>query len=109
MAGSKCALSWCSEEPNSLWIGHRDRPNENLIRDPALVSDFAGGFISYPGGHNEGFPDTFKQGFRAFYDYIEAGKFDAPAPFATFEDGHREVVLCEAILKSAQENCWITV
>ena len=50
-----------------------------LIRDPSLVGDAARRFINYPGGHNEGFPDTFKQCFRAFYEYIAAGDFAAPA------------------------------
>ena len=109
IAGSQAALSWSSEEPNSLWIGHREKANESLIRDPALVSGPAAHYINYPGGHNEGFPDTFKQNFRAFYDYIQAGDFDAPAPFATFESGHREVLICEAILKSASEGRWITL
>ncbi len=107
IAGSKRALAWCSEQPNELWIGHRDEANESLMRDPALVSDYARGFINYPGGHNEGFPDTFKQCFRAFYDYIQAGDFAAPPPFPTFEDGHREILLCEAILKSHREGRWI--
>ena len=109
VAGSKCALSWCSEQPNNLWIGHRAKPNENLIRDPALVSDRARRFINYPGGHNEGFPDTFKQCFRAFYDYIAAGDLSAPATFPTFADGHREILLCEAILKSHQDGGWVKV
>lgn len=107
LAGSKCALSWCSEQPNELWIGRRDKANESLMRDPSLVSSGARSFISFPGGHNEGFPDTFKQHFRAFYDYIAAGDFSAPRPFATFADGHREVLLCEAILQSHLENRWV--
>ena len=107
MTGSNCALSWCSEQPNDLWIGHRDKPNEWLTRDPALLSDTAKSFTNYPGGHNEGFPDTFKQCFRAFYDYITAGNFSAPAPFPTFKDGHREILLCEAILKSYKEERWV--
>jgi predicted dehydrogenase len=109
IAGSKSALSWSSVEPNTLWIGHRDRANESLIRDPALVSDLAASYMSYPGHHNEGFADTFKQCFKAFYDYIQAGDFDAPAQFATFEDGHREAVLCEAILRSTRENRWVKI
>jgi predicted dehydrogenase len=109
IAGSKCALSWCSEQPNNLWIGHRAKPNESLIRDPALVSDRARRFINYPGGHNEGFPDTFKQCFRAFYDYIAAGDLSAPATFPTFADGHREIILCEAILQSHQDGGWVKV
>jgi predicted dehydrogenase len=109
IAGSEGSLAWCSEQPNELWIGHRDLPNENLIRDPALVCEQAGRFISYPGGHNEGFPDTFKQCFRAFYDYIQAGDFSASATFPTFADGHREIVLCEAILCSYRQGRWVPV
>jgi predicted dehydrogenase len=107
LAGSKCSLSWCSEKPNELWIGHRDRPNESLIRDPSLVSDAARGHISYPGGHNEGFGDTFKQNFRAFYGYIAAGDFGAKPTFATFADGHREILMCEAILQSHRQMRWV--
>ena len=107
IAGSKCALSWCSEQPNNLWVGHRQKANEDLMRDPALVSDTARDFISYPGGHNEGFGDTFKQCFRAFYGYIDAGDYSAPPPFPTFADGHCEIVLCEAILTSHRESRWV--
>jgi len=109
IAGSNQALSWCSESPNELWIGHRDRPNEELIRDPALVSESTRTFTDYPGGHNEGFPDTFKQCFRAFYDAIAKGTSPTSAPFASFSDGHHEVLLCEAILESAREERWVTV
>ena len=109
IAGSKQALSWCSEQPNELWIGHRDKSNESLIRDPALLGDRARRFANYPGGHNEGFPDTFKQCFRAYYDYIKAGDFSAPATFPTFADGHREIVLCEAILQSHRQGEWVSV
>ena len=107
LAGSKCALSWCSERPNDLWVGRRDKANESLMRDPSLVSDATRAFINFPGGHNEGFPDTFKQHFRAFHGYIAAGAFSTPPPFATFADSHQEILLCEAILKSHLENRWI--
>jgi predicted dehydrogenase len=109
LAGSRCALSWTSERPNELWIGHRERPNESLLRDPALVSDAARSAINYPGGHNEGFPDTFKQCFRAFYRSIETGDFAAAPAFPTFADGHREILLCEAILTSHREGRWVAV
>lgn len=107
IAGAKNALAWCSEQPNELWIGYRQKPNEILMRDPSLVADSARRFINYPGGHNEGFPDTFKQCFRAFYNYIAAGDMTAPATFPTFADGHREIVLCEAILESHRQGRWI--
>jgi predicted dehydrogenase len=107
IAGSKGSLAWNSERPNELWLGHRDKPNELLIRDPALLQPGIRPYANYPGGHNEGFPDTFKQLFRAIYDRIERG--DSGAPFPTFADGHREIVLCEAILESQRQRRWVDV
>jgi predicted dehydrogenase len=109
LAGSQASLAWNSEQPNELWIGHRDRANELLIRDPSLLSASVRPFANYPGGHNEGFPDSFKQLCRAFYDYIDAGDWKAPRPFPTFQDGHREVRLCEAILQSQREQRWVSL
>jgi predicted dehydrogenase len=109
VAGSKGALAWDSERPNELWLGRRDAPNSVLMRDPALLGAAARAWSDYPGGHNEGFPDTFKQLCRAFYEYIETGDMKAPRPFPTFADGHREVVLCEAILQSHRERRWVDV
>lgn len=109
VAGSRSALAWDSERPNELWLGRRDQPNAVLTRDPALLHPEARRFTSYPGGHNEGFPDTFKQLFRAFYDFIESGDRSAARPFPTFIDGHREILICEAILKSHRERRWVEV
>lgn len=109
IAGAQRALAWNSETPNELWIGERNAPNQQLMRDPGLVSDAARTYITYPGGHNEGYDDTFKQCFKAFYDYLYAGDFSAPQPFPTFADGHREIVLCEAVLASQREQRWVDV
>jgi predicted dehydrogenase len=103
------AFAWNSETPNELWIGRRDEANSLLVRDPALLGPTARNFASYPGGHNEGFPDSFKQLFRAFYGYIAEGDLAAPQPFPTFADGHREIVLCEALLASHRERRWVAV
>jgi predicted dehydrogenase len=109
IAGSRSSLAWDSEQPNELWLGRREQPNTILTRDPALLHPSVRPFASYPGGHIEGFADTFKQLFRAVYDYIDAGDLTAPRPFPTFADGHREVVLCEAILTSHRERRWVDV
>jgi predicted dehydrogenase len=109
IAGAKSALAWDSQSPNELWIGHRDRPNESLVRDPALVGPLARGYSNYPGGHNEGFPDAFKQCFRSFYNYIAADDYRAEPLFPTFAQGHREVVLCDAILKSHRQQRWVNL
>lgn len=109
IAGARQALAWESERPNELWIGHRERANEALLRDPALLADASRPYASLPGGHNEGFADTLKQCFRAFYASIERGELTAPPPYPTFADGHREIVLCEAILQSHRERRWVAV
>ena len=107
--GSKLALAWDSERPNELWIGHRDGPNEVLMKDPSLLTPRAGECAGYPGGHNEGFPDSFKQLCQAVYRYIRAGDIAAPPDFPTFADGHEEILLCEAIERSAREHKWVEV
>ena len=48
------ALAWSSERHEELWLGHRDRPSEQLVRDASLLSSSVPG--DYPGGHPEGFP-----------------------------------------------------
>ncbi len=108
LAGGKTSLAWDSEEPNLLQVGHRLRPNESLTRDPGLVGPTAQKFADYPGGHAEGFPDSFKQLYRAIYHDIDHGKSATPL-YPTFADGHREVQLCEAILRSHREQRWAEV
>lgn len=107
--GARSSLIWDSERPNEMLIGHRERPNELLLKDPALLAPEARQFVSYPGGHNEGFPDTFKQLYSAVYRYIQRGDNAVAADFPTFADGHYELLLGEAILQSARENRWISV
>ncbi len=109
IAGSKGSLAWDGERPNELWLGSRDHANGHLLKDPSLLSEAARAYTSYPGGHNEGFPDTFKQLYRAIYGYLATANFDAPKPFPTFADGHTEAVLCEAILNSHRERRWIEI
>ncbi|QEL21127.1 Gfo/Idh/MocA family protein [Limnoglobus roseus] len=108
IAGAEASLVWDSEEPNALHIGYRTKPNERLIRDPALMTASVTPFANYPGGHAEGFPDTFKQLYRAVYADVTNGRSESPL-YATFADGHREVQLCEAILRSHREEKWVTV
>jgi predicted dehydrogenase len=107
--GARSAIAWDGENPNELWIGHRDRPNELLLKDPALMSSESRQFAGYPGGHAEGFPDTFKNLYRSVYSYLEEGNLDATPDFPTFEDGHLALRVGEAILRSARENRWVGI
>jgi len=105
--GSEGSLAWNSESPNTLWIGHRREPNQELIKDPSLMSPETRGYAAYPGGHAEGYPDTFVQLFKDYYAYLDAGDFSKPRTFPTFETGHEEMQLCEAIAESSKERRWV--
>jgi predicted dehydrogenase len=107
VSGSKASLRWDQENPNELWIGRREQPNQLIIKDPSLMSPEARSFAAFPGGHAEGYPDTFFQLFRVVYDYIREGDLNKPRSFPTFDDGHQEMLLCDALLQSAQERKWI--
>lgn len=109
IAAAQGAMAWDSETPNALWTGSRQHGNESLTRDPSLLSETARAYSNYPGGHNEGFPDTFKQLYRAVYADVAAGRRSDRPLYATFADGHRELLLCEAILTSARSGGWTPV
>ena len=110
IAATGGAIFWDSESPNQAWLGSRTVPNQVLERDPALLGPSAATISHYPGGHAEGFPDTFKQLFLDVYGWIVCGReAGQPRSFPTFSDGHREVCLCEALAASAREERWVNV
>jgi predicted dehydrogenase len=107
--GSDAAWSWDSEQPDQAWIGHRERPNEILIRNPALMGAAGQAASALPGGHVEGFFDTFCAHFRAVYADVVAGRPSSPPGYPTFADGHDEMLVGEAIARSAREGRWVDV
>lgn len=107
--GSKASLSWDQERPNELWIGHRDSPNQVLLKDPALMHATVRHIASYPGGHAEGYPDTFLQLAKDVYRCAADSDFSQPATYPTFADAHRLITLNEAIRTSALERRWVQV
>ncbi|MFO7825629.1 MAG: Gfo/Idh/MocA family oxidoreductase [Cyclobacterium sp.] len=109
IAGSKANFEWCSEKPNELWIGKRETANQHLMKDPALFTPEAAKLIGFPGGHNEGFPDTSKQMFKEVYAAISEGKQPEKPSYPTFEDGYRELLICERIIESHKKQAWVKI
>lgn len=113
VCGSKASLKWRQEHQNELLIGHRDRPNEILQKDPSLIDPVAGKYAHLPGGHQEAWADAFANLMRDIYGFIAEGKKPGdphPPAFATFEDGYRANCIVEAILQSAQKgSAWTKV
>ena len=106
LAGSREALSWSSEDLNNLWIGHRERPNEQLTKDAALMHPASARLAGYPSGHIEGFPDAFKNVFREFYDSLDhPGDYS----FARLTDGLRQMQLLDCLYQSATTHQWVEI
>jgi predicted dehydrogenase len=107
--GSAGSLAWNGERPDELWLGHRNEPNQLLLRDPSLLTPPAAAMASVPAGHAEGFENTFRELYRAVYGAIAAGGPPAEPDYPTFADGHEEAVIGDAIAASAREGRWADV
>jgi predicted dehydrogenase len=110
--GRKASLCWQQETPNELWIGHRDQADRILRRDPSLVDPEVRRFVSLPGGHNEAWPDAFRNLMREILAFIASGQRmnEAAVSFPTFADGLRAAAITEAMLASNRNGgVWTTV
>lgn len=107
--GSASSAAWDSEKPDHLWIGHRDQPNQILQRDASLMNTRGAAAAALPGGHVEGFADSFFALFREIYAAVAAGQAPANPGYASFADGHYEMLVCDAVLRSAADGCWVDV
>jgi predicted dehydrogenase len=100
--GKATSLKWKQEQQNELWIGHHNRPNEIMAKDPSLVSPDALPYVHLPGGHQEAWADAFCNLIRDAYRWIGEGAAPGtkPAMLPTFEDGYRSTCLVDAMLRS---------
>ncbi len=105
--GTKGSVAWDQERPDELWIGQRNEPNRIIVKDPALMLPGSKPYADLPGGHSEGYDDTFKQIFRRFYASVEDRS--AKPEYPTFQDGARQLRILEAELESSREEQWMEV
>lgn len=109
ISGSKASAAWSAEAPENLWIGHREAPNQILLRDPSLMNPFGAAASSMPGGHPEGFADTWAAFFGQVYRDVTQGGRGPTSTWASFEDGHYEMLFCDAVLTSAATGRWTDI
>ena len=107
--GSTSAVAWDSEQPDQLWIGHREEPNQILIRNPALMGSAGQAAAFLPGGHVEGFADTFRALFAAIYADVGEGRPAERPVYPTFADGHDEMLVGDAVAASSRDGRWTAV
>ncbi|WP_407435560.1 Gfo/Idh/MocA family protein [Lelliottia sp.] len=107
--GSEKSLAWDQEVPQQLWIGHRAQANQTLSDDPGLMNRDAADSAHFPGGHIEGWPDAFKNMLAQFYRAVQTGLMPEKPLFATFHDGANVMYIIDAIVKSHQQQRWVSV
>jgi predicted dehydrogenase len=105
--GTRSSFAWNQERPDELWVGHRDTGNEIFMKDPSLLKPDARSYADLPGGHSEGYDDTFKQIFRRFYNSIAIPS--ATPEYPQFVDGLRQLTILDAVLQSHRTRSWIDI
>lgn len=109
ITGSLASAAWQMEDPDRLWIGRRDQPNQILMRDASLMNPLGASAASLPGGHVEGYADSFFAFFRQVYADVARGSRAASSTYATFDDGHYEMEFCDAVLRSTKSAQWTRI
>jgi predicted dehydrogenase len=107
ICGTKSSVAWDQERPNELWVGHRDSANQVVLKDPSLLKSAARAYADLPGGHSEGYDDTFKQLFRRFHASI--GEAAGAPEYPQFADGLRQLTIVNAALQSHRTRSWMDV
>lgn len=103
--GTKGGVMWNQERPDELWIGHRNAPNQIIVKDPSLLAPAAATFADLPGGHSEGYDDSHKQVYRRFYRKVADPA--AAVDYPTFADGCRGMFLLEKVIESVARRGWV--
>jgi predicted dehydrogenase len=111
--GAKMSLAWMQEDSNRLFIGRRGHADQILHRDPAYLAPEARQWVSLPAGHDEGWPDAFKNILRDIFEFIAENREPqsaASVPFPSFADGCRAAAIADAFVRShAQGGVWTNV
>jgi predicted dehydrogenase len=109
--GSQASLAWNQESADWMWMGFRDRPNMQIMRDPNCLGPEARAYAHLAKGHPEGWNDAFRNNILSFYRFIAEGRrLEGETPdFATFGEACYIIRLTEAILKSHATRQWVAL
>ncbi len=90
-------------EKQSIWWNSE---HNNLLHFASSGGTVQSSTFAFGGG----FSDTFCESVAAIYSDIRNGKISQQAEYATFKDGIRNTVICNAIYDSAHnDSAWMEV
>lgn len=108
---ARAGFEWNQERPDRVWVGRREGPNLELLRDPGALLPQAAALARLPVGHPEGWADALRNLCADFYATIDSRRNggERKSYVASFADGHARVVFVEAVLASHREGRWASV
>ena len=100
--GRSGSVRWVQERQNELWVGRSDAPNSMIGSDPALLKRAAKRYAHLPAGHQEGWPDAFRNVVADIYEWIRADGDPAgkPATVCTFAEACQVCCAVESMMRS---------
>ena len=107
--GSEASCYWNQEMADQMWVGHREQPNQQVIRNPQWMSPHAQQYTGLAAGHPEGWNDATTSNIRSFYKFVlDKKRLSTDKPdFATFDEAHYIILLVEAIIESSKTKQWV--
>lgn len=108
----EAGLHWKQEQPNTLSVKRRDRPDETFHAgaNRAYVPENIAAMQRTPGGHPEGYLEAFANIYRAFGEQIRGGgeQADDEPGFATMDDALSGMIFLDACLESSRQGAvWV--
>ena len=109
--GRDASLAWNAQRANELWIGHHNRPNQVLAKDPSLMSPDARRYAHLPGGHQEAWTDAFRNVIADIYAWVRSGERQPPtgSTVSTFASATQVADVIEAMLESNRTQTWQSI
>lgn len=107
ISGTGEALEWNQENPDKLWVGHRDKGNEIIYAGRQYLTDYAKSFADLPNGHPAGWTDALTNGMKEFYRAVRNEEHDYR--FSSFADGYYLAKVIEACMESHKQEKWIYI
>lgn len=107
VSGEQREYTWRQQNGDRLYIGNRERGNEELLTGSNLVHEAVLPYVTMPAGHAMGWQDVLMHAIESFYQSIRTEQYlTGQVPYATFYDGWRGNAFIEACVKSARTGRW---
>jgi len=107
--GAKSSLLWDQEKPGELWSGRNEGGMSSWLPEIRPYPPAIKAMLALPDGEAVSFNDTFSVLYCIVYNALEKGNLPDDGIVPTFLDGHRGMVLADAVLEASKSQQWVKV